>query len=105
MFISLVVILFVSFYNVNARTCVCAQFTPDLCEGANNCLWHTDTLTRGVCRSQKWMDCHNAPDCTIETHQTSDQEQDEQEGTPRRRFLANQDWPYSCDDSKGTVED
>eukprot|EP01083_Nonionella_stella_P162478 533461_1 len=90
MVVSLAGIVLLSFYKAVAITGVCAQFTQYSCEMEDNCLWHIRELTygvfnkgdHGVCRSQKWMDCHISAECTIVNHWV-DQEQGEQ--SARRR--------------------
>jgi len=109
-------------YNVNGRTCTCAQFIEESCNAQENCEWNTrETIgdiaknVKGVCRSSQWMDCHKDELCSIigrremaierslEAEQALEAEEEEvaSNANNKRRLeedndAGNFDWPYNC---------
>eukprot|EP01083_Nonionella_stella_P297508 1010224_1 len=95
-------------HNIESRTCICAEFKAEECDTYLNCKWNLMVPSQshtGVCRSLKWMVCHNDPLCTIkyrapeELHMEDDDENKIQDNHHEPNEDDNYDWPWHCDSS------
>jgi len=105
----LLTFVLLAIYNVNARTCTCAQFVDEKCNAQENCVWNTRQAigevikgNHGICRSQQWMDCRHNEKCVISgRHMVADDDQRRRLGAEISEDSATQididyDWPYNC---------
>eukprot|EP01084_Bolivina_argentea_P067587 123051_1 len=110
--LSLIILTIYYINNVESRTCVCAEFMVDECEQYENCKWNTEVPSQkftqgihGVCRSIKWMSCHNDPLCTIKYRDPRYYTDDDiimdnvpyQDNGHTPTEDDNLDWPWNCD--------
>jgi len=114
----LLTFVLLAIYNVNARTCTCAQFVDEKCNAQENCVWNTRQAigevikgNHGICRSQQWMDCRHNEKCVISGRHMV--ETDDAGSNNKRRNMVeadsssleadsatqidiDYDWPYNC---------
>ena len=91
-----------SINHVSSRTCVCAEFMADECDGHLNCKFNLVQPTageihgsHGICRSLKWYTCHVDPKCTIKYRDpNSNWELIDSDKMPSEED--DRDWPWDC---------